>query len=146
MISLSSIRIGQVQRKILKELQAQAEQRKQGWLGRRSLLYVLDVRTTADSCSFSRAVNLLMKEKLIEDGTFYEYYLDCLDREPTDEEREYALEVAYENRSKQCYYRITRRGKDKYEALPPVKSQCPSAKNSSRLGRPAKKILEFPPR
>ena len=146
MISLSSIRIGHIQRKILKELHAQAGQRVQGWLGRRSLLYVLDVRTSADSCSFSRAINLLLKEELIEEGTFYEYYMDCLDREPTDEDHEYGLEVAFENRAKECYYRITRRGMDKYDSLPPEKSKPKQIKARPRPRRPAKKIIEFPPR
>jgi hypothetical protein len=146
MISLSSIRIGHIQRKILKELHAQAEQRRLGWLGRRSLLYVLDVHNSADSCSFSRAINLLIKEELIKEGTFYEYYMDCLDREPTEADHEYALEIAYENRSEECYYRITHRGMKKFDSLPPEKSKPPQIKGRPRPGRRAKKIILFPPR
>jgi len=145
MIHISSIRLGHDQRKILKELYKHSERRGEGWSARRSLLYSLDVQTTSESCSFGRAINLLIREGLIESGTFYEYYLDCLDREPTDEDHEYALEVAYDQRSKECYYRITAEGVRKYDSLPALKKE-PKSVGKSRHRRTKKKVVAFTPR
>ena len=114
------MRIGHLQKEILKELYQRSIDWPPGWDLRRSLRMLLVGRSKSDDVSFGRAIIRLLDNKVIEEVNCVEKVLDVWKYEGRYNEwrdDEFAKELCRGDNHDR-YYRITDAGIEKYDSLP----------------------------